>query len=63
MQVDGKLLIHKMQQRMDALQKLIDRDISGNTDIALAKWHETKFWKESIERGEFLVRLWEQEGM
>jgi hypothetical protein len=51
--LDKEKLIHNMNVRKDALQHYIDRDITGNTLEVLAKWHEVKFWKECLERGEY----------
>jgi hypothetical protein len=52
-QLDKDLLIHKMNQRQESLLRLIERDITGNTLAVLEAWRETKYWKESILRGEF----------
>lgn len=52
-QLDRELLIHNMSVRMESLQHLIDKDLTGNTQAVLEAWREVKFWKESMERGEY----------
>lgn len=52
------MLLHKMKQRMDALQYRMDRDFSGSVQSDLYAFNELKFWKELIERGEADVRIW-----
>lgn len=56
--LDKKTMLSKLEQRLSALQFLIDKDVSGNTQASLAAWRETKWIKEAIERGEFDVHLW-----
>jgi hypothetical protein len=51
--LDKDLLIQKMSQRQEALQYLIDRDVTGNTLAVLEAWREVKYWKEAIEREEY----------
>lgn len=57
--IEKELIVSKMTERMNALQKLIDRDISGNTQATLEAWREVKYWKEAISRGEFDIKIWE----
>jgi hypothetical protein len=52
-QLDKELLIHNMGVRQNALQHLIDKDITGNTLAVLEAWREVKYWKEAIERNEY----------
>ena len=56
--IDKKSILQKLEQRLSALQHMIDKDITGNTDSALAAWRETKWIKEAIERGEFDIAVW-----
>lgn len=56
--IDKGQVLQKLEQRLSALQFLIDKDVSGNTQASLAAWRETKWIKEAIERGEFDVHLW-----
>jgi hypothetical protein len=56
--IDKKTILSKLEQRLSALQYMIDKDISGNTQSALAAWRETKWIKEAIERGEFDIAVW-----
>ena len=46
-------LLQAMEMRMAALQERIDKDFNGGLNGYLEAWHEVKYWKEAIERGEF----------
>lgn len=50
--IDVDKLLGFMGLRMAALKSEIDRDKGAGLSDSLAKWHETKYWKEYIERGE-----------
>jgi hypothetical protein len=51
--MDKQLFIDKMQQRMDALRDLIDRDYCGNLTGLNEAYREVKYWKEWMERTDF----------
>jgi hypothetical protein len=51
--IDKKLLLHNMSVRQEALQHLINKDITGNTLAVLEAWREVKYWREAIERNEY----------
>jgi hypothetical protein len=51
--MDKEYIIQQMQQRMDALRDLIDRDYCGNLTGLNEAFREVKYWKEWMERTEF----------
>jgi hypothetical protein len=51
--MDKQLFIDKMQQRMDALRDLMDRDYCGNLTGLNEAYREVKWIKEAADRGEF----------
>jgi hypothetical protein len=57
--LDKKVLLEKLNQRLDALQFMIDKDISGNTDSTLAAWREAKWIRDAVSRGEFDCAIWD----
>lgn len=57
--LEKKKLLHDMAARMESLQHLIDKDITGNTLAVLEAWREVKYWKESIERNVYDIKIWE----
>jgi hypothetical protein len=59
--LDKKKLLNDMEARMENLSRLVDRDYNGDPRSLHDAYWELKYWKESVERGSYNVRVWKYE--
>jgi hypothetical protein len=59
--LDKKKLLNDMEARMENLSRLVDRDYNGDPRSLYDAYFELKYWKESVERGEYdyIHKLWD----
>lgn len=57
--LDKQKLLNDITVRYESLKDRIDKDYTGGITSFHEAVRELKYWKESIERGEYDIQIWE----